>query len=75
MAWFTPIIDGMTKIQSEIENDTFDFLENDTEMPELHIEYKGIEISIPLDVAEINNTIQDEIREFIDMMNDYADEL
>lgn len=70
MKWYAELINGLKSIQNNIENDTWEYLENDNPIPDIHIEYKGMKVDIPLELAEINNEIQAELQTLIDLTKD-----
>ena len=70
MKWYAELINGLKSIQNRIENDTWEYLENDNPIPDIHIEYRGMKVDIPLELAEMNNEIQAELQTLIDLVKD-----
>lgn len=70
MKWYAELINGLKSIQNNIENDTWEYLENNKPIPDIHIEYKGMKVDIPLELAEMNNEIQAELQTLIDLVKD-----
>ena len=65
------IIDDLKALLNQIKVDTDNYLEKDIPMPNINIEYKGITVSIPTDLADTNDYIQGDIEEFIETFSDY----
>ena len=70
MKWYEILITGLKSLKNCIESDTWEYLENDKPISDLHIEYNGIKVDIPLELAETNEYIQASIKELIDLVND-----
>ena len=70
MKWYAELINGLKSIQNSIENDTWEYLENDKPIPDIHIEYRGMKVDIPLELAEMNNEIQAELQTLVDLTKD-----
>ena len=70
MKWYESILNGLKSINNHIENDTWEYLENDKAIPDLEIVYKGIKVNVPLELAEMNDFAQGTINELIELVND-----
>ena len=70
MKWYESMINGLKSINNQIENDTWEYLENDKPISDLQIVYKGVKVNIPLELAEINDFAQGTINELIELVND-----
>ena len=59
---------------SNIQSDTMEYLDSDKPLSKLVIEYKNSKIELPIDFAEINNYISEDLKELADMINEeYVD--
>lgn len=73
----TPIevITALKAIRNLIMDDTDKWLEEDEPMPYFTIEYHGVKVSLPSELAPINEYITDFVDETIDFIEDtYGEE-
>ena len=65
---WSDVINELKSIVNQIENDTGEYLENDTPMSPLTIKYKGKEVDFPMDISYINEYFHGTLEELINAL-------
>ena len=64
------LVENLKLLKGKIEEDTWSYLESGDDLPKINLSYKSAVVSIPLDLAETNQFIQETIDNLIDMIQD-----
>lgn len=64
------LVENLKLLKGKIEEDTWSYLESGDDLPKIKLSYKSAVVSIPLDLAETNQFIQETIDNLIDLIQD-----
>ncbi len=64
------LVENLKLLKGKIEEDTWSYLESGDDLPKIKLSYKSAVVSIPLDLAETNQFIQETIDNLIEMIQD-----
>lgn len=64
------LVENLKLLKGKIEEDTWSYLESGDDLPKIKLSYKSAVVSIPLDLAETNQFIQETIDNLIDLIKD-----
>ena len=64
------LVENLKLLKGKIEEDTWSYLESGDDLPKIKLSYKSAVVSIPLDLAETNQFIQETIDNLIEIIQD-----